>query len=206
MKTAKCLAIALLTIAFSCNGQTRKELLLNSKNLSEETLPDFVEKYLIDQQKKLDKKSHPQVSIVDNKKEIDMYGQPSGEFYSIPIKKEEFIKGDLTADNNHDIIINVGHSFGASGHNTISFLFVGNSKGYSFIKTFDCTTLAQCNMGGAKWGELSIEEIKENKLIGTAMCYTDDDAVCCPSKKFISIYKYDKKLNDIVFVNQTEKK
>jgi hypothetical protein len=200
------LTIAILTVILSCDGQTRKELLLSNKNLTEGTLPDFIEKYLIEQQKKKDKEGIPKVTIEENEKQIDIDQQVGGEIYSIPRKRDEFIKGDLTEDKKPEIIINVVHSFGASGHNIISFLFIGNSKGYSFVKTFDCSNLAQCKAGGAKWGELQIEEIKNNMLFGTSLCYTEDDAACCPSKQFSSTFKYDSKSTELVLINQILKK
>lgn len=205
MKTIKYLTLGLLTLVMSCNGQTKKEN-KTKDGLTEDNIPSFIEAYLIKEHRTGTEKLPVDTAIIDGKKEIYMDEGLGGTSYSLPMDNKEFLKGDITGDSKQDIIVSIGHSFGASGHATIYFLFGGDGDAFSFITTFDSFDLGLCKTNGDLPGQFYPDQIKTGTLIGTSHCYTTEDAKCCPSKKFENTFKYNPQTKKLSLIKQTEKK
>ena len=202
----KYLTFGLLTLVMSCNAQTKKDKQVKDE-LTEEKLSGFIENYLIEENRTGTEKLPVNTEIIDGKKEIYMDQGLGGNSYSLPMDNKEFIRGDLTGDSKQDIMVSIGHSFGASGHATIYFLFAHNNSGLSFVKTFDSFDLALCkNKKDELPGQFYPDEIKNGTLTGTSDCYTEEDAKCCPSKKYKTVFKYNSVTKELTLLSQTEKK
>jgi len=132
----------------------------------------------------------------DSTKEMIYYNIPKDkdgyEFpqISISIPKRtgasSIFTGDLNQDNSNDLIVSV-YTEGGGGGGNVSwsdlFVFIKNEKGYQ-LKTISTNwEVAGCN------GMIGIEEIKDNKIIGTSLCYAEDDGRCCPSLKYSTALK-----------------
>lgn len=100
-------------------------------------------------------------------------------------KSTSIIRGDINGDKRDDLIISVPTEGGGGGGNIAwsdHFLFLGTTdKNYTLADVKSDGELTGC--GG---GYFTPETIVLNTLVGTSLCYADDDGHCCPSLKFQS--------------------
>ena len=135
------------------------------------------------------------VSDNDTEKEITFYNRPgNGDDYegfllsvTIPkIKKYRTVFGDLNNDTIDDLIISVHTAGGWAGRNVEwndHFVFLRNKNNFELIAQHSDAEISGCKSG--RWGGgFSIQEIKNNKVIGTSTCYSVDDLHCCPSLEY----------------------
>lgn len=96
--------------------------------------------------------------------------------------KSNYIFGDLNNDGKVDLIASVNANTGGSGSWDELFVFINENGKYELKTITSSFDLAICK-GGSREGQFYPKEIKNGVVIGTSVCYADDDAHCCPSIK-----------------------
>jgi hypothetical protein len=105
--------------------------------------------------------------------DIPKLNAESGKFYS-----------DLNKDKVKDLIIVVHTEGGGGGGNIASddfFTFTSKDDKYLFNSVTTSSELSGCP---DNYGYFIATEIRNNTLIGTSACYTEDDGRCCPSLQY----------------------
>jgi len=117
----------------------------------------------------------------------------SQELYgAIPI-----LTGDLNNDSNDDLVVSVYTEAGNSASQDI-FTFISQDENFNLVNVSNDKELCGCN------GSFRALRIEDNHLIGQSSCYSEQDAMCCPS------LNYETKValtdNKLVFVSKKEMK
>ena len=112
---------------------------------------------------------------------------------SIPKMKSEYLFGDLNNDGKEDIIASIYADSGGSATWLEYVTLISEDNQYVLKSVASSFDLAICN-GGSHDGQFYPKEIKGGIIYGTSVCYTDEDAHCCPSikKENNVVYKKDK--------------
>ncbi len=99
----------------------------------------------------------------------------------IPLKVSGYIKGDLDNDGIEEIICDIPTEGGGGGGNTYwNDLFVYKQTSSNRYKRIAKSSSPEL-LGGCY---LSISHIKQNEIIGTSLCYDENDGHCCPSLSY----------------------
>lgn len=111
-------------------------------------------------------------------------GDPAGPYLyvTIPKLRSKSLRGDMNGDNREDLVLQPVLSQGGGSRWKEFFLFVNDGGGYVYKAQASTYDLAQHKKNSYS-GTFHPEEIVNNVLIGTSVCYRDDDAQCCPSVK-----------------------
>src|SRR5690606_11754508 len=111
-------------------------------------------------------------------------GQEPGPFLYVTLSRlrSDVITGDLNGDGRPDLIVQPVLSQGGNSYWKELFVFVNTPDGYVFKTVASNMDLAQYTEG-AHSGSFHAERIGDGAIIGTSICYTDEDAACCPSVK-----------------------
>lgn len=107
--------------------------------------------------------------------------------------KSDYLFGDINNDGKKDIIASVGADGGGSASWNELFVFINENDNYILKSVTSSFDLAVCKKGSHE-GQFYPKEIKDGIVIGTSICYTDEDAHCCPSikKESKAVFKNDK--------------
>jgi hypothetical protein len=111
-------------------------------------------------------------------------GQEGGPYLYviIPKSRTSMLTGDVSGDGVPDLVVQPSLSQGGDSRWKEMFVFVKNGKDYELRANASNFDLAQYKRNSHN-GCFYADEIKDGKIVGTSICYMDDDAQCCPSVK-----------------------
>jgi hypothetical protein len=101
---------------------------------------------------------------------------------NIPKARTSMLTGDVSGDGQPDLVVQPSLSQGGNYQWKEMFVFVKNGKGYGLRANASNFDLAQYKKNSHS-GCFYADEIRDGKIVGTSICYLDDDAQCCPSVK-----------------------
>lgn len=101
---------------------------------------------------------------------------------SISKIKSDYLFGDVNNDGKDDIIASVGADSGGSANWNDLLTFINERDKYELKSVTSSFDLAVCK-DGSHDGQFYPKKIKDGIIIGTSICYADEDAHCCPSIK-----------------------
>lgn len=96
--------------------------------------------------------------------------------------KGDYFFADLNGDGKLDILASVNADSGGSSFWDDLIVFLYENESYSLTSVTTSFDLATCKSGSHD-GQFYPKEIKNGVIIGESVCYTDEDAHCCPSIK-----------------------
>ncbi len=96
--------------------------------------------------------------------------------------KADYFFADLNGDGKLDILASVNADSGGSSFWDDLIVFLNENESYSLTSVTSSFDLATCKSGSHD-GQFYPKEIKNGVIIGESVCYTDEDAHCCPSIK-----------------------
>ena len=173
-----------------------------SQYLTEDDIPEFIEAHLIQQYAQTNgltsAKLPVEVVLEDGIKQIYMDTLKESVSYFIPTSRDYFLYGDLTGNQQEDVVVGVRNVCGVNQDKEIFFLFTGYNDRLSYVRTFESTLLADCSSIGRYPPKLKFVKIAENRLYGTSICYGPEDAPCCPSLAHETIFVYDSATKELV--------
>jgi len=115
--------------------------------------------------------------------------------------RNDYLHGDLDRDGVDEIICCVSWEGGGSSWWNDILLFKQTKNAYKLIAFQQSPNLCGCkegtNEGGSYGGNFYPEKIENGIVIGKSICWTKNDAHCCPSLKFNTTVKFEK--NQLVF-------
>ncbi len=109
---------------------------------------------------------------------------------NIPRLKDNFITGDLEKDGENEIMACVGVEGGGRRGSYDLFVFKQHGGKYTIASTIKSPDVCGCNGSGVSGGYFYPDSIENSQVVGRSICWSENDAPCCPTMRFETRLKF----------------